>query len=331
MRAIIIKQFGGVEVFEQAEVPKPKVTDGHLIIKVAATSVNPVDFKIRKLGLGIAPMLPAILHGDVAGIVAEVGKGVTKFKAGDEVYGCAGGLINMGGALADYMSADASLVAHKPKTLSMAESATLPLVSLTAWEGLIDKITLQKEQSVLIHAATGGVGHIALQIAKIKNANVFVTGSSEEKLTLAKELGADVGINYKLESVETYTKKYTGGKGFDVVYDTVGGKTLDDSFLAAKIYGTVVSCQLSNSHNLSVVHGRSLTIHGVFMLIPMLHGINRAHHGNILAEVAALVDDGKIRPLVDKQVFNFSEVGKAHQLLESGKAIGKIAVVNEQF
>ncbi|BCJ85648.1 hypothetical protein skT53_06330 [Effusibacillus dendaii] len=210
------------------EVPKPEVIPGHVLIRVAASSVNPIDIKIRQgFVKGVAPDFPAILHGDVAGVVEEVGEGVTTFRPGDEVYACAGGFKGTGGARADYMLADAALVARKPRSLTMREAAAFPLVSITAWQALIDRDNVRPGQNVLIHAATGGVGHIGIQLAKWAGATVYTTGSSKDKLQTGKELGADFGIKYREETVEEYVKKYTNGNGFDVVFDTVGGDNLD--------------------------------------------------------------------------------------------------------
>jgi NADPH2:quinone reductase len=333
LRAQIIRQFGGPDVFETREVERPQVMPGHVLIRVAATSVNPIDIKIRSgVVTNVAPDLPAILHGDVAGVVEEVGKGVTKFKPGDEVYACAGGFKNTpGGALADYMLADATLVAHKPKSLSFQEAAALPLVSITAWEALFDRGQLQPGQNVLIHGAAGGVGHIAIQLAKAKGAVVHTTASSAEKMKIANDLGADVAINYKDMTVEEYVDRYTDGQGFDLVFDTVGGSNIDRSFLAAKIGGTVVTIAARSTNDLSPMHNKGLTLHVVFMILPILTGQGKERHGQILAEVTRLVDEGKLKPLLDENTFTFSEVAKAHKRLESGKAVGKVTLINETY
>lgn len=297
MKAQVIKEFGNASVFQTVELPRPEVIPGHVLIRVAATSINPVDYKIRRgSASALAPAFPAVLQGDVAGVIEEVGEGVTSFKSGDEVYACAGGVKGTGGALADYMLADADLVALKPKSLTMLEAAALPLVSLTAWEGLIDKAQIQPGQTVLVHAATGGVGHIGIQIAKAFGAKVFATASSDQKLELARKLGADVAINYRQQTIEEYVAEYTDGKGFDVVFDTVGGENLTKSFAAAKLNGKVVSISTSQTYDLSPLHRKGLSLHVVFMLIPMLHNLGRAHHGKILTELAKLVDEGKIFP-----------------------------------
>ena len=327
MKAIIIRKFGEPEVFEEAELPRPEVIPGHVLIRVMATSINPVDYKIRRNGPPITPDLPAVLHGDVAGVIEEVGEGVTAFRPGDEVYACAGGVKGTGGALADFMLADAALVAFKPKSLSMGEAAALPLVTITAWEGLIDRIRIQSGQKVLVHAATGGVGHIGIQLAKWAGAEVYTTASSPEKMEIGRQLGADVAINYREQSVKDYVDQYTGGKGFDVVFDTIGGDVLQQSVEAACFYGTVVNIAGAPAFNSGPVFSKALNLHAVFMLIPMLHNVGRSRHGQILTEAAELVDAGKLRPLIDPQTFNFSQVAPAHRHAESGDQIGKVVIV----
>ncbi|MBD2308375.1 zinc-dependent alcohol dehydrogenase family protein [Chroococcidiopsis sp. FACHB-1243] len=327
MKAQAIVSFGEPSVFQTIELPKPEVIPGHVLIRVAATSVNPVDFKLRRGAMpAIAPEFPAVLHGDVAGVVEAVGEGVTTFKPGDEVYGCAGGFKGMGGALAEYMLADADLLALKPKSLSMKEAAALPLVAITAWESLIYRAKIQPGQKVLVHAATGGVGHIGIQLAKWAGAKVYTTVSNEEKKAIAHHLGVNTVINYRQQTVEEYVAAYTSGKGFDVVFDTVGKDNLDRSFAAAAMHGTVVSISTRSTHDLSPLHAKGLTLHVVFMLLRMLYGTERAEHGKILFNVAKLVDQGTIRPLLDPKSFRFSEVAEAHRYAESGQAVGKVVL-----
>ncbi|MFJ5624291.1 zinc-dependent alcohol dehydrogenase family protein [Peribacillus loiseleuriae] len=330
MKAQVIKKFGDPSVFEIAEVPKPEVIPGHVVIQVKATSVNPIDTKVRAgVVPAVAPEFPAILHGDVAGVVVEVGEGVSEFKVGDEVFGCAGGVKGTGGALAAYMLADVQLLAIKPRNLTMAQAATLPLVTITAWESLYNRAHVQNGQTVLIHGATGGVGHVAIQLAKLAGAKVFTTASSEEKLSIGKRLGADVSINYREQSVEEYVKEHTDGKGFDVVFDTVGGENLDRSFQAAATYGTVLSIAARSTHDLSPLHAKALTLHITFMILKIMNKDKRKEYGNILREVTNLVEEGKLQPLVDERFFDFDQVNEAHTLLESNKAIGKIVLTNE--
>ena len=326
MQAQRIQEFGVSTVFETADIPTPELRPGHVLIEVRASSVNPVDYKVRGNGPPIAPDLPAVLHGDVAGVITAVGEGVERLEVGDEVYGCAGGVKGQGGALADTMLADARLVAKKPQTLDFAEAAALPLVTLTAWEGLIDKANIQAEQRILVHGGTGGVGHIALQLAKARGAHVTAATSSAEKLQIAKELGADETVNYREEEVASYVERLTNGAGFDVVFDSTGGDNLVNSFGAARLNGAVITPSSSRTYDLSVMHQKGLSLHVVFMLIPMLYNVGRARHGKILAEAAQLVDAGKLRPLVDETRFTFAEVGRAHDYLEGGEAVGKVVL-----
>lgn len=333
MKAQIIQSHGTPDVFKTENLPiSGKIPANHVLIKSLATSVNPVDTKIRSgIAQGIAPSFPAVLHGDVAGIVEAIGEGVTKFKVGDEIYGCAGGVKGNQGALAEYMLADADLLAPKPESLTMTEAAALPLVGITAYEGLMQRTQISPEHKVLIHGGTGGVGHMAIQTAKIRGCKVYTTVSTSEKMEIVKKLGADVAINYRQTTVEEYVNTYTDGKGFDLVFDTVGGDNLDKSFQATALNGTVVSISTRSNHDLTLLHSKGLTLHVVFMLIPLLYGINRKNHGEILAKLAQFVDEGKIRPLIDSQSFTFSEVAQAHRYLESGKAIGKVVLAQEQF
>ncbi|MBE9078611.1 zinc-dependent alcohol dehydrogenase family protein [Romeria aff. gracilis LEGE 07310] len=326
MKAMIIEQFGDSSVFIQSDVPKPELRPGHVLIRVEASSVNPVDYKVRRYQPPFAPELPAILHGDVAGVVEAVGDGVNEFKPGDAVYGCAGGVQGHGGALADYMLADARLIAKKPSRLDFAAAAALPLVTITAWEGLIDKANVQAGQTVLIHGGTGGVGHVALQLAKWRGAHVTATASTSEKLQMAKDLGADEVVNYQDEDVASDVNRYTNGKGFDLVFDSTGGANLPNSFEAARLNGTVVTPSSSQSYDLSIMHAKGLSLHVVFMLLPMLKDVGRERHRAILREVASLVDNGHLKPLIDPSKFNFAQVAQAHDRLEQNKAVGKIVL-----
>ncbi len=325
MKAVIIRQAGEPDVFEMADLPMPEIGAGQVLVRVAATSVNPVDWKIRKLGLPFGPDYPAVLHGDVAGVVEAVGADVSGFAVGDEVYGCAGGVRGSGGALAEFMACDAAFLARKPGNLSMAEAAALPLVCLTAWEGLVDGADVGWGQTVLVHAGTGGVGHVAVQIAIAKGAKVYATVSGPEKANMVKEFGA-IPINYKEMSVEDYVTAFTGGGGFDVIYDTVGGDNIPKSWEAAKPRGTVISSQTNSTQDLTPVHLKGLHHIGVLMLLPLLNGQGRARHGQIMAECTALAEAGQLRPVLDGEPYALEEVGAAHARLESGQAVGKVVV-----
>jgi NADPH2:quinone reductase len=326
MKVMIIKSFGDSNVFEFTEIAKPEIKAGHVLVRVAATSVNTVDTKIRRMGkkLPISPAVPAVLGMDFAGTVEEVGEGVTEFAVGDEVYGCAGGLADLQDTLAEYMLADAKLVAHKPRTISMREAAALPLVGITAYEGLI-RAGVNQGQKVLVHGGSGGVGHVALQLAKYFGADVYSTGGGDAQLALIEELGA-TAINYRKEAVVDYVAKHTDGAGFDVVYDSVGGANIVNSFEAATLNGQVTTTVSMVEIDLTAAHFKGLSLHVVFMLIPMLHNYKREQHGEILTRLAEIVDTGKLKPVLDVQNFSLGEISKAHDRLESGKAMGKVVV-----
>jgi NADPH:quinone reductase len=327
MKSMSIFEFGNSNVFQLVNSKKPSVKPGHLLIKVQATSVNPLDFKLRKGSFPeMIPQFPMVLHGDVAGIVTEVGENVTKFKVGDEVYGCVGGFLDMSGALAEYMLADADLMALKPNSISFLEAAALPLVSLSAWEALVTKSNLQKDQSILIHGGTGGVGHLAIQLAKCLGAKVYSTSSDEKKLAITRQLGADVAINYKKTSVDEYVAEHSDNSGFEVIFDTVGGENIHQCIQAAAQSGQIISLLPGKAFDSSSAFYKNLTIHFVFQPLPLITGINRAHYGEVLEKIASLVDEGVIKPLIDEHVFSIPEVAMAHDHLENGNAIGKVVM-----
>ena len=328
MKAMLIHAYGQDATFEAAEVAKPDVKAGHVLVKIAASSVNTVDTMIRSMGkdLPLSPDTPAILGMDFAGTVEAVGDGVTDYSVGDEVYGCAGGLADLPGALAEYMVADSQLIAHKPKNLSMREAAALPLVAITAYEGLV-RAGIKPGQKVLVHGGSGGVGHVALQLAKHWGADVYSTGGGEKQLALIEQLGA-TGINYKTESVDQYVAKHTGGAGFDVVFDSVGGANLTNSFEAAALNGQVATTVSMCELDLTPAHFKGLSLHVVFMLIPMLHNFRREQHAEILRNLAQICEAGGLEPVLDKEPFSLEQVGQAYARLESGKAMGKVVVEN---
>lgn len=323
MEAFIVEEPGGN--FRKTILPRPTLTANHVLVRIKASGVNPLDTKIRAGKASHAKQpLPAVLGVDMAGIVEEVGPGVTSFSRGDEVYGMVGGVGGLQGTLAEFIAVGSDLLAHKPKNLSMREAAALPLSTITAWEGLVDRAQVNAHQKVLVHAGTGGVGHVAVQLARALEAEVFTT-VSPGKESIVEDFGA-TPIDYRSQKVEEYVAAYTGGKGFDIVYDTVGGTTLDASFVAVKRYtGRVVSCLGWGTHSLAPLSFRGATYSGVFTLLPLLTGVDRAHHGEILTRAALLVEAGKLRPLLNKDRFSVSNIGAAHALVESG-ALGKVVI-----
>ncbi len=323
---MIINDFGGPEVFESAEVAKPEIKAGHVLVNIAATSVNTVDTMIRQMGkeLPLSPDAPAILGMDFAGTIEEVGEGVTDFAVGDEVYGCAGGLADLPGTLAEYIVADAKLIARKAKNLSMHEAAAIPLVGITAFEGL-KRAGISAGQQVLVHGGAGGVGHLALQLARHFGADVYATGGTDKQLGIIEKLGA-TAINYQTDSVADYVAKHTDGAGFDVIFDTVGGENMTNSFEAAALNGQIASTVSLLEIDLSPAHFKGLSLHVVFMLIPMLYNHKREVHGQILSEITNIVEAGNLKPILDDNAFSLAEVGAAHARLASGEATGKVVV-----
>ncbi|MEM8944871.1 MAG: zinc-dependent alcohol dehydrogenase family protein [Planctomycetota bacterium] len=328
MRAMLVHEYGDGAVFDAAELERPTVKPGHVVVKIAASSVNTVDTMIRRMGkeLPLAPDPPAILGMDFSGTIEEIGQDVTEFGAGDEVYGCAGGLADLPGTLADYLLADSNLIARKPKNLSMREAAALPLVAITAYEGLT-RAGANKGQKVLVHGGSGGVGHVALQLAKYLGADVYSTAGGEKQLALIKQLGA-TAINYKSEPVQQYVEQHTGGSGFDVVFDSVGGANLSNSFEAAALNGQIASTVAMCELDLSVAHFKGLSLHVVFMLLPMLHNFRRSSHARILNDVARIVEAGGLTPVLDETHYTLEEADQAHARLESGCAMGKVVIEN---
>ena len=323
MQAAILDAPGAA--FRMAAVPRPAPQPGQVLVRIAASAVNPLDLKIRAGQAAHARQpLPAILGIDLAGTVEAAGDGVTEFRPGDEVYGMTGGVGGLQGSLAQYAAVDADLLAPKPANLTMRNAAALPLVFITAWEGLVDRAAVHAGQKVLVHGGAGGVGHIAIQIARALGADVFATGSATS-LAYIKRLGA-VPIDYRAMTVEKYVAKYNDGRGFDIVYDTVGGATLDASFNAVARFGHVVSALGWGTHAVAPLSFRAASYSGVFTLLPMLTGEGRAHHGEIMREATRLVEAGKLVPRVDPRNFTLSSVGDAYRAIEANDAAGKIVV-----
>jgi NADPH:quinone reductase len=324
MQALLVERVNGP--FVMTGMPRPTPRDHEVLVRLFASGVNPLDTKIRAGNAAHAGVqFPAVLGLDLAGVVEAVGRNVSGFREGDEVYAMGGGIGGLQGSLATHIAVDADLLALKPTNLSMREAAAMPLSVITAWEGLVDRAHVHEGSKVLVHAGAGGVGHIAVQIALAAGAKVSAT-VSKEKMKIVEDYGA-TAINYQEQTVESYLAEHTGGEGFDIVYDTVGGSTLDDSFLAVKIYtGHVVSCLGWGTHKLAPLSFRAATYSGVFTLLPMLSGMNRHHHGNILRKATALAEAGKLKPLLNAERFTFQTALEAHQAVESGKSLGKVVI-----
>ncbi len=333
MKAILATAAGRADVLQLRDIPKPELASPHhLRVKLAAAGVNPVDTKLRAKPAYFPDKLPAILGCDGAGVVEEIGKAVTRFKVGDEVYFCNGGLGDEPGNYAEYTTLHEEYCAMKPVNIDFAACAALPLVFITAWESLVERANLQAGQTILIHAAAGGVGQVAVQLARHLGAHIAVTVSDDFKADIALCLGAEKIIHYKTQDFVQETLNWTGGKGADVVFDTVGGETFLRSLNAARVYGKVVSllstplsladAQLARLRNLSLCYDLMLTPQ-----VMELHD-ERIRQRKILEQGAAWVEAGKLKVQVS-HLLPLEQVAETHRLIEAGGMVGKIVLTME--
>ena len=327
MKAMLLEEYGRDYLFAERDVPAPEPGPGEVLVRVAGSSLNPIDNKIATLGeaLAFAPEPPALLGMDASGVVEAVGPGVTRFREGDRVFGCPGGIKGMPGALAEYVAADERLLARAPEHMDLADAGAVPLVAVTAWMALFDKAGLKPGERLLVHGGAGGVGHMAVQLAAHAGAEVFATVSTPDKAAVVEALGG-TPIDYAEAGVDEYVRDCTGGEGFDAVFDTVGGTVLDNSFRAVRNNGRVVSTNTRSTHNLGPLHAGGLSLHVVFMLLPLLTGKGRERIGEILDRVAALVDEDALAVLLDEARFDFQDIAHAHRYWEEGRAMGKIGI-----
>ncbi|MFC3675760.1 zinc-dependent alcohol dehydrogenase family protein [Ferrovibrio xuzhouensis] len=321
MRALVLETQGGA--FRDTVAARPEPGSGEVLVRIAASGVNPLDLKIRAGSAShAAHPLPNILGIDMAGTVEAVGPGVTGFRPGDAVYGMTGGVGCVQGSLAGYAAVDASLLAPQPANFSMREAAALPLVFITAWEGLVDRAHVQAGQRVLVLGGSGGVGHMAVQIARSFGAEVFATASAAHAEYIAS-LGA-TPIDYRTETINQVVARHTAGLGFDIVYDT--GGMLDDAFAAVSRFGHVVSSLGWGSHKLAPLSFRAASYSGVFTLLPLLTGIGRAHHGDILREATRMAEAGLLVPRLAPQHYRLGDIEAAYQAIADRTAQGKVVI-----
>ena len=329
MRAVLMTDVGPADVLKLTEVDEPQINSPTQIkVQLKAAGVNPVDTKLRKRGLFYPDALPAILGCDGAGVVVETGDDVTRFMKGDDVWFCHGGLGAAAGNYAEYTVIDEKEVEMKPARMSYEEAAALPLVSITAWEALFDRAGLKARQSVLIHAGAGGVGHVAIQLAKSAGARICTTVSTKEKASFVKRLGADRIIYYQDSDFVEEVMHWTNGEGVDVVLDTIGGEIFQRSMLAASVYGHVNTLlDPGTGVDWMEARNRNLGISFTLMLTPMLMGLSEARRrqGKILHRCAKLITDFKLKPVVT-DVLPLKDAAIAHQMIEQGHAQGKIVL-----
>jgi NADPH:quinone reductase len=322
MKAAILETYE--KPFRISDIPVPIPGPGEALVRIAASGINPLDTKIHAGAAEHAcHPAPAILGMDLAGTVEAVGSAVTDLRRGDEVYGVTGGVGGLQGTLAEYAAVDANLLAIKPANISMREAAALPTVLVTAWNGLVDRMNVRTGETVLIQGGAGGVGHIAIQIARALGARTFATGSAHSR-DVIERLGA-VFID-RTESPSDYMARLTEGRGFDRVYDTVGGASLDASFQAVRRFGHVVSCLGWGTHLLAPLSFKEATYSGVFILAPLLSGEGRRRHREILERATHMVESGQLMPVLDERRFNLNTICDAYRIIREGAARGKLIV-----
>lgn len=312
MKAMVIREWGGPERFELAEMPKPVPAAGEVLVRVRAASVNPVDYKIRQNGGWSKIPLPAILGYDAAGTVEAVGANVTHLSPGDDVFYSAR-IFGRQGTYAEYHVEDASIVAKKPPSLDFGEAASLPLAAITAYDSIVTVFQTKLGDTVLVHAGAGGVGSHAVQLAKAAGARVLSTGR-RENTDFIRALGADEVIDYRSTRFEDEVLRLTGGKGVDAAFDTVGGDTVVRSIGCVRPYGKLATI-VHIEGDVSPLTFRNQTLYGGFM--------ERTSHK--IQTLAVLAERKQVRPVIDS-VFPLERVAEAHRKIERGGMKGKIVV-----
>lgn len=328
MKAAYIKRYGKIEDLQMDEQPKPSITENDVLVKVHAASINPLDLRVLEGEFkAILPVkFPLILGHDFAGVVVQIGSDVTQFKIGDEVYA----KTDLNGAFAEYTVVQQSSLALKPQNISMELAASLPLVSLTAWQALVEIAKVTAGQKVLVHAGSGGVGSIAIQLAKHLGATVATT-TSDKNIRWVRELGADIIIDYKTTDFEQEIKNY------DVVLDTQGGKTLEKSLNVLKRGGRIISISGPPDRAFAEAINANWLLK---FIIPLLSWSTRKKakkrgiiysflfmqpNGQQLSQISNLVEAEKIKPVVDTE-YDFSNIKEALEYVNTGRTKGKVVL-----
>ncbi|BFH75352.1 zinc-dependent alcohol dehydrogenase family protein [Thermus thermophilus] len=314
MRAVVLKGFGGLEMLEERDLPVPEPGPGEVLVRNLAVAVNPVDAKIRAAGrwAGVEP--PFVLGYDAAGVVAKVGPGVKDLKEGDEVYYTPEIFGNPHGTYAEYTPVPAGIVAKKPKNLSFAEAAAIPLAGGTAWEAVVRRLAVRPGETVLVMGGAGGVGSFAVQFAKAAGAYVIATASAEN-LPVLKELGADLALDYRGPWPEEVLKA-TEGQGVDAALETAGENLVERVIPVVRPFGRIATI-LPPQGNLSGLYTKNQTLYGVFL----------TRERKRLLEMRPLFERGLARPLIAEVLpFSLENLRKAHARMDSGHGRGKIVL-----
>lgn len=329
MQAVIMTATGGSDVLQLSELPLPAITTPTQVrVRLKAAGINPIDTKVRRNGTFLPDSLPAVLGCDGAGIIDAVGAEVKRFKPGDAVYFCYGGIGTRAGNYAEYTVVEEHVLARKPESLDFVQAAAVPLVAITAWEALHDRARLEAGQTALVQAGAGGVGHVAIQLAQAAGARVATTVSSNDKAEFVRECGAELPILYTETDVSRAVMDWTDNQGVNIGMDNVGGKVLEQTFSTVKFYGDVVSLLLPDANtNWTVARQRNLRTSLEVMLTPMLFGLTEAekHQADILQNCTSLIDSGRLRIHVN-QTLPLAEAARAHRQIEAGSMTGKIVL-----
>jgi len=329
MKAIEMRETGGPDVLKLVDRPMPVITGPtDILVRLEAAGVNPVDTKIRRRGVFVPEGLPAVLGCDGAGVVEAAGDAVKRFKPGDAVWFCHGGLGGPAGNYAEYALVDESVAQPRPASLDFVRAAAAPLVLITAWEALHDRAQLAEGKTVLIHAGAGGVGHVAIQLARLAGARVCTTVSGPEKAEFAHALGAEYTINYHEEDLVEAVMDWTEGKGVDIALDTVGPEIFRRTIPAMAHYGDLVTIlEPGPDVDWKEARNRNLRIGFELMLIPMLRNLPeaRAHQGEILQRCGEAIDGGELRIEV-AETFPLARAADAHRRIEEGHTQGKLVL-----
>lgn len=329
MKAVLMTETGPPEVLQLQDVEEPAITSPTQIkVRLHAAGINPIDTKLRSRGLFYGAEPPAILGCDGAGEVVEVGEAVSRFQPGDQVWFCHGGLGREPGNYAEFTVLEESRAEFKPARVDMIHAAAGPLVLITAWEALYDRGRLEEGQEVLIHAGAGGVGHVAIQLAKLRGARVITTVSSQEKAEFVRSLGADAVINYREQDLAEAVAELTEGRGVNLVFDTVGPEVFRHSIPLLAEYGTLVTIlDPGDALVTSEARNSNLTIAFTLMLTPALKDLPGAldHQGEILRRCGEWMTENRLRVEVS-HTFPLAEAAAAHRLVEEGHAMGKIVL-----
>ena len=329
MKTIEMRETGGPEILTLADRAKPTLSaPTDLLVRLKAAGVNPVDTKIRSRGVFVPDGLPAVLGCDGAGVVETIGETVTRFKPGDEVWFCHGGLGGTEGNYAEYALVDERIAQPKPDSLDFVHAAAAPLVLITAWEALYDRANLAADKTVLIHAGAGGVGHVAIQLARLAGGRVCTTVSSPQKADLVHALGAEYAVNYKEEDLVEAVMDWTEGKGVDVALDTVGPDVFAQTIPAMAHYGSLVTIlQPGPDLDWKEARNRNLCIGFELMLTPMLRNLPEAreHQGEILRRCAEWIKADRLRIQVS-ETFPLERAAEAHNRIEEGHTQGKLVL-----